>query len=436
MWRGRGRRLAAIVAAAVGVASAFVLPPQLGCSRFTERCHLEGETTLYSDPSLSGSSGTLFDGPSGEMVLQFITYAKSAADAGAEGGADEGGITFPSGIGSTMSGAAVPEKVVLVAIDGAGSVKSTFASPLELSQRVGGVTGIDVTYTGKGLLFSWIEQQTSTDDHGKVHTRETLRYGFATGAVPPPAHDVVSCGDCTIESAAASTKSTTFLFYAVQAQGKPGQSALLRLTPDGSVVATEPLPKTLGAAGTVPRVMTSNGALLARLAGGSYVVRDDLALAAGPFVPTGSSLSLVIGDGDPYATWLAVPGASATPDAGAVAADLGFDTSGDIGQDLMLGSFSPGGVITRLSTASIVIGVARDNGTFGVAFSSNDREYFALAGADGQKVGGDVDIGAAMSTNLGTLGNRRVIRSSRGPAHFSVLGLSGTKLTSREVTCE
>lgn len=439
---GRIARLASLCAGAsvILVASLCAVPAQLGCSRFTEPCHLSEEVTLFADPGMDSSTGSLLEGPSGETVLRFIAYAKTGADAGAEGGdTAEAGVL--GGLGpATPTALPVPSKAEIVVIPGpqGGTLRGAYAAPLALSARAGSTFDIDATYTGKGVLFSWVEQSTRTEPDGKVHTGGALRQAFATGAEPPPSVDVVSCDDCTIHSAPVATRDTTFLFYAVQELGKKATSTVLRISPAGDAVERLPMPAWLGPQGSVPRVSASNGALVVRLAGGSYVAGGDLALSAGPFVPSGSALSFVQGDGDPYAAWLEVPGSTSGTDGGGTTfGDLGFESaSGDVGQGLMLGRFSQGGAITRLSTASNILGVARDLDRFGVAFASGDREYFALAGADGEKVGGDIDLGAQLSTSLGAQGNRRVIRSPRGPHTFSVMGLSGGTLRSREVSCE
>lgn len=436
---GRGARLGTLFVAAGALLAAVVsvVPAQLGCSRFAEPCHLAGEVTLFA--SARSGAPELLEGPSGETVLRFVTYATSSADAGAEGGSD-GSLGAIGGFGTVSAASSpVPSKVDLVVYPGpqGGTLEASYAAPLTLAGRVGSTANIGATYTGHGVLYSWLEESTRTDPDGKVHAGAALRYALSTGADAPTAQDVVSCDDCAITVAPVSTKTATFLFYAVQRQGTPGESTVLRLGAAGDVLSTQALPKALGPPGSVPRVFGSNGALVARLPGGSYVVRDDLSLGAGPFVPTGSSLSFVYGDGDPYAAWLAVPGTSNGADAGTAAiGDIGFEGAVDVGQDLMLGRFTSGDATTRLSTASSITGVARDGDRFGVAFVSGDREYFALAGADGQKVGGDIDIGSAVSgPSFGQVGGR-VLRSPRAPHTFSVLGLSGTKLVSREVSCE
>jgi hypothetical protein len=435
-----GRQATLCAVASSIIAFACTTPGQLGCSRFTEPCRLSDEVALFSDQQLYHQNASLLEGPSGETVLRFVTYAEDVTDAGAPGEATDAGAVTAGVIGATSTATPVPRKVDIVIVPGpaGGTLRSTFAAPLALQGRAGSTLDIGVTYTGQGLLFSWVEETTRTEPNGKVHRGAALRHAFATGADLPPTTDVLSCDDCTIRAAPVATKQTTFLFYAVAELGKKATSTVRRMTPTGEVVSQLPLPAWLGSQGSVPRISTSHGALVVRLAGGSYVLGDDLAFAAGPFVPGGGALSFVQGDGEPYAAWLEVPGLTVGTDGGGPTfGDLGFESaSGDVGQNLMLGRFSQGGSVTRLSTASNILGVARDLDTFGVAFASGDREYFALAGAHGEKIGGDVDIGGQLATSLGAQGNRRVIRSARGPHTFSVMGLSGGTLHSREVSCE
>ncbi len=425
------------------IATAWSLPgAQLGCSRFKEPCRLSDEVTLFSDPSLDGLSGTLLEGPAGDTVLRFITYKKPEADAGveagdvAETGAGAGGL---GGFGTVALTSPVPSKVDIVvsAVSPGAFIRKTFVAPMELQARAGSTVQIAATYTGQAVLFSWVEQSTHTDPDGLVHTGAALRYAVSSGGTSFSAELARACDDCTIQATAVAKRGTTFIFYSAVQQGKTKPfGGVVRMDPLGVAVEHLPVPSWFVSAAVLPRLSLSNGTLLARLSTGSYVVRDDLALEVGPFVPKGSAVAFVYGDGDPYGAWLETPGTSASGDGGAVFGDLGFDDVGSAGQNLMLGRYSAGGTATRISTASNVLGVARGQGTFGVAFVAGEREYFALAGADGQKVGGDVDIGGALATSLEAAAGRRVLRSVHAPASFSILGLSGSTLLSREVTCD
>lgn len=428
--------------AAVGVAWSLPLA-QLGCTHFKEPCHLSNEVTLFSDPGLDGLSGTLLEGPDGGTILRFITYKTASADAGAEASdvADAGaGASGLGGFGTVSLSSPIPSQVdiVLSAVTPGAFIRKTFGAPMELQARAGSTTDIAATYTGQAVLFSWVEQSTHTDANGLVHNGAALRYAVSNGGASLPAALARGCDGCTIHATAIATHGATFLFYSGVQEGKSKPfGGVVRMDPPGVTVEHIPVPSWFISPAVPPRLSLSNGKLLARLSTGSYVVRDDLALQIGPFVPKGSAVAFVYGDGDPYGAWLETPGTSASSDGGAVFGDLGFDDVGSSGgQDLMLGRYSAGGTATRISTASNVLGVVRGEGTFGVAFASGVREYFALTGADGEKVGGDVDIGGTLATSLEAGGGRRVMRSVHGPATFSIVGLSGSALLSREVTCD
>jgi hypothetical protein len=428
----------------------------VACTRFTEPCRLVTEDTTFSDPSLSGQSPTLFEGPAGDTVVEYIEWTASgqATDGGVDGGDASGEAGTTGGLGGFSSLTNVPVGARIVSVSGDGTVAiRRFPAPAELSARAGSTTNIDVTYTGAGLLFSWVEERVRTDTNGLVHKDATLRFSYASeaGAAPASSPPGGACQDCAIVTATAASRTSTYVFFNVTGAGAAtAAGGLVRLSADGRTTSYGARPAWLGKGG-LPQFRSSNGAVVAFTGGSVVVVDDDLLPIGGPFSTGGAFAAVVWEPGAPYGVWLdsgAGAGASqgglafptlldagTTPEANPVnstgANDLG-SVSGT-GADLLLGRFASARPPTRITTASSVHGVARDGDVYGISFAAGGRDYFALTNALGEKRGGDVDIGAA-SNLLGASGGRSVHRSA--PGRFRVLALAGTALLTREVSCE
>jgi hypothetical protein len=388
--------------ASLGVASA-------SCTKLAQPCSAGGATPLYQDASLAGRSVSLSEGPGGTTLATFILSGTPNADAGATDFAPPRSF-----------------EAIVVAPDLSTTTHVSFAAPPALTARTGGTTSVDAEYTGSGALFRWVETSIAQEPAGAMHSTLTLRVAFvsASGAPSPP-RTVAACVDCALSTTSGASASFVYVFYRAQ----KGAAGVLRVSADGSAVDTLPLPNWLGASAPLPALSLSNGALVARTSSAFLVVDDALELASGPYVVGTGAKAFDWSPAAPLATTLGQPGDADGGVAAAGGGDLfGFSAGQDV-PNLLLVRFGASARMTRVSTANTIEGMARDGDALGVSFTADGREYFALAGADGEKRGGDLDLGAAQ---IGSA--HRIVRAA--PSRWASLAVSGDALTKREVTCE
>jgi hypothetical protein len=390
--------VAFVGAASFGAATA-------SCTKLSAPCTASHATTIVTDPAAAGRSLSLSEGAGGTTVARWLVNAPLQADAGAS-------LFTPP----------VSLEVLVLSADLATTKHSSFPAPPELTARTGNTTTIDASFTGKGALFHWVETVVTQDPGGATHDTSVLLASFvsASGAASAP-RTLATCVDCTL--AAASGVSASFAYIVFRAQ--KDTAGVLRVSSDGSAVDVLPFPSWAGATGALPALSLSNGQLVARTPSAFSAVDDELALIAGPFaVGVGGDAAFDWSPTAPLAMTLGQAGGGE----GGVSDLFGFSAGQDV-PNLLLTTYGAAPRTTRISTANAIEGTARDDDALGVAFTADERDYFALVGADGEKRGGDLDLGATTFAAA-----PRIVRS--GPSHYAVLQLRDGALTKREVSCE
>jgi len=407
-----------------------------GCEHYEPPCRVGAEEVLLDGV---GSSGVLSLRGDGDTVASGFHYADNVIPSS----------PFPTGI-----------EVAIITQDGDVAERHLVPAPSALVARKGSTDSIGGVWTGKGVVYYWVEKLTQTAADGSSSISSSLQVQFVStdgqeGAfIPRPNGD---CKSCEIRISAAWSPAGVSVLYAKVPSANSNATApeqpdagFIVVSVDGVTTATGSLPwvaSTIGALasveGALPRIENVAGTLVVKTERGMWAVDPVITPRAGPVSVLNAESAIALWDveRDDVVT-VSARTLIVSPNAGNCATGT---TASSVGEDsdLIFQRYTNSGALhgqaERISTGSRLESLAGADGHYGVVFMGGQSQYFAFLDAAGNKIGGDIEIGTPLAP-IAAGGSRACSRSAEvlsagGRGRFVRLSFAGGRIGRREIIC-